>query len=81
MQKAIADFIRMKIFTVGELQTSKLAYNPGRTQGDIAEELGLSVHTIDTYYKRFLRKAREFFNIKFMTVLEGAVYLRKEGLL
>lgn len=82
LKKTIASFLKMKIFTIGELQTiRKLAYNPGITQSEIAHELELSVHTIDTFYKRFLRKAREFFNVEFLTVLDAAVHLRKEGLL
>jgi len=58
-----------------------IAYNPGITQAKIAEELDLSIHTIDTYYKRFLRKAREFYREEFLSVLDAAVHLRKEGLL
>jgi DNA-binding CsgD family transcriptional regulator len=82
IQKVIASFIGMKIFTINELQVArKTAYNPRITQAQIAKELGLSVHTVNTYYKRFLNKAREFFGKDFLTLLEASIYLRKEGLL
>ena len=82
LQKAIASVLKMKGLTVGELQTiRKLVYNPRITQSEIADEFDLSVYTIGTYYKRFLRKAREFFNVEFLTVMEAGVHLRKEGLL
>jgi len=82
LEKTTKDFLKMKVFTAGELQAiRKLAYNPGITQSKIAEELDLSVHTIETYDKRFLHKAREFYREEFLSVLDAAIHLRKEGLL
>ncbi len=82
MQKAIACFLKMKVFTVNELQCiRKLAYNPDITQAEIANELNLSPHTVDTYYKRFLIKSRDFFSKEFRSVLDAALHLRHEGLL
>ena len=82
MKKVMESFSKMKVFTVSELQViRKLAYNPDVTQAKIASELGLSINTIDTYYKRFLEKARGFFCENFHTVHEAALRLKKEGLL
>jgi DNA-binding CsgD family transcriptional regulator len=81
-EKAMERFLGMRIFSVNELQVArKLAYNPGITKPDIALAFNRSVHTIDTYYKRLLRKARSFFNTEFPTVFDVAMYLRNEGLL
>jgi hypothetical protein len=82
MQKAIEQFLGMKVFSANELQVARLlAYQPGITQGEIAALMNLSVHTVDTYYKRFLKKSREFFVIEFASVSEAAKYLRNSGLL
>jgi DNA-binding CsgD family transcriptional regulator len=84
MQKAMEHFISMRVFTTGELQAIRLLIdkkNNNNTQAQIAKSLNLSVHTIDTYYKRFLSKARDFYQIQFPTVLDAAHYLRKEGLI
>ncbi|MBL7727966.1 MAG: hypothetical protein JNM68_09785, partial [Dinghuibacter sp.] len=80
--KAIERFLGMRVFSVNELQVArKLAYNPGITKPEIAREFDRSVHTIDTYYKRFLKKARGFFDSDFPTVQDAAGYLKNEGLL
>jgi hypothetical protein len=82
MRQVMQKFLGMKIFSPNELQTARrLAYNPGITQAKIAEAEGVSVYTIDTYCKRFLNKARDFFQEPFPSVLDAAVFLRKEGLL
>jgi DNA-binding CsgD family transcriptional regulator len=82
MEKTIARFLGMKIFTASELQAiRKLAYHPQITQAEIARDLDRSIHTIDTYYKRFLSKAREFYKQDFASVSDAAQHLRKEGLL
>lgn len=82
MAKAMERFLSMKIFTSGELQSIRLlAYNPKLTQSSIARHLGLSVYTIDTYYKRFLTKARSFYGVPFASVLDAALHLKREGLL
>ena len=82
LQKAIEQFLGMKVFSPNELDVARLiAYEPGITQAEIAAVLNKSVYTIDTYYKRFLKKAREFFCIHFLTVGDAATYLRNSGLL
>jgi hypothetical protein len=82
LRNAMKQFEGMKIFSPKELQTARrIAYNPGITQAAIAKEQEVSVHTIDTYCKRFLKKAREFFSQDFSSVADAALYLRKEGLL
>ncbi|HEU4575603.1 MAG TPA: hypothetical protein VFS36_11430 [Chitinophagaceae bacterium] len=75
-------FRELKVFSIGELQVARaLAYNQLATQQEIAESLGKSPHTIDTYCKRFLKKARDYFHVNFSTVAEAAKYVRKAGLL
>jgi len=82
MKQAVEQFIGMKIFSVNELHVARLlAYTPAITQKEIADLLGKSVHTIDTYCKRFSKKSKEFFHIDFPTVKEAALYLQKSGLL
>lgn len=82
MQQVVEQFLGMKIFSTKELQTARrLAYEPGITQAQLAAELGVAVSTIDTYCKRFLHKAREFFHHDFSTASEAAAFLKKEGLL
>jgi hypothetical protein len=82
MQKAIEQFLGMKVFSVSELNVARLlAYNPGITLGEIAKILHKSPHTIDTYYKRFLRKSRDFFCMDFPSVGDAARFLRNTGLL
>lgn len=82
LRQAFEYFISMKVFSMGEMQAIRLlAYNPKYTQKQISEKLGVSVHTVDTYYKRFLGKAREFYHLDFATVMEAANYLRREGLI
>ena len=82
MQKTIEQFLGMKVFSVNELHVARLiAYKPGITQAEIADELNKSVHTINTYYKRFLKKSREFFCNDFPAVSDAASYLRNSGLL
>ncbi len=85
LEKVMEAFLKMKVYSVNELQTArKLAYKPQLTQAKLAKELGLSVHTINTYYKRLLTKTRDFFHKtekEIPTTLEAALFLRKEGLL
>ncbi len=82
LSKTMQRFIDMKIFSAKELQTARiLAYDPEATQSTIAEEFDVSRHTIDTFYRRFLEKARNFFGKEFRSATEAAVFLRKEGLL
>lgn len=82
LQKTIEQFLGMKVFSQGELQVARIiAYSPENTQAAIAKKMDVSPHTIDTFCKRFLNKAREFFRIDFTTAAEAAVYLKREGLL
>ncbi len=82
LQKTLENFLRMKIFSVSELQVARLiAYQTGITQNEIATILDRSANTIDTYYKRFLKKSREFFCTDFEKVGDAASYLRDSGLL
>jgi DNA-binding CsgD family transcriptional regulator len=82
MRQVIEHFLSMKIFSVNELQVARIiAYDRSMTQKTIAIELGLSPNTIDTYCKRFLRKARQFFHFDFATVTDAALYLKENGLL
>ncbi|MFT3824726.1 MAG: hypothetical protein QM731_12430 [Chitinophagaceae bacterium] len=78
-------FLEMKVFSVKELQIARmLAYKPGITQAQMAKEFDCSVHTIDTYYKRFLTKARDFFHKtekELPSTIEAALFLKVEGLL
>jgi DNA-binding CsgD family transcriptional regulator len=82
MRQVIEHFLGMKIFSVNELQVARmLAYNASITQKSIAEVLDRSPNTIDTYCKRFLRKARLFFHHEFISVTAAADYLKENGLL
>lgn len=81
LQKVIDSFQNMKVFTDREIQIArKVAYNRGITQAQIAQDLNISVNTVDTYYKRFLSKARNLFDEDFPTAVSAATYLSKEGL-
>ena len=82
LENALANFVGMKLFSAQELQVARLlAYQPGITQQKLAEQFNRSTNTIDTYYKRFLTKARNYFHLNFQNVQEAANYLRESGLL
>lgn len=82
MKQVMEHFLGMKIFSVNELQTARaLAYNPGATQKSIAAMVKKSPNTIDTFTKRFLQKARQYFHIEFASATEAADYLKQNGLL
>lgn len=82
MQQVLENFLGMKIFSFNELQVARiLVYQPGITQKEIAAVLNKSPYTIDTYCKRFLEKARDYFHSDFPTVVDAAAYLFKNGLL
>jgi hypothetical protein len=82
MEKTKEQFERLKVFSPKEMQVArKLAYQPGTTMNEMAEALAISVPALHQYYNRFLKKAREFFEINFVTTLEAALYVKKEGLL
>jgi len=82
MQKVMESFLGLKIFSPAELQVARiLVYQKAVTQKEIARILGKSPHTIDTYCKRFLIKAREYFHYEFSSALEAAIYLHRNGLI
>ncbi|MFN4314020.1 MAG: hypothetical protein ACK4E0_07000 [Chitinophagaceae bacterium] len=82
LENALANFLGMKVFSAQELQVARLlAYQPGITQQKLAAQFNRSTHTIDTYYKRFLTKARDYFHINFQNVQEAANYLRESALI
>lgn len=81
LQKTIQHFLGMKVFSPNELQVARIiAYIPSIKQAAIATQLQVSPHTIDTYCKRFLNKARDYFHADFPSVVDAAVYLKREGL-
>ena len=81
MMNTMKRFLDMKIFSVKELQVARaVAYNPGITRARLASDFNVTVSTIDTYFSRFLEKARDFFIRDFPTVDAAAKYLREEGL-
>ncbi len=81
LRKTMQQFLGMKIFSVQELEVArKIAYQPGIRQAEIAVALDIAPSTVETYFKRFLAKAREYFHADFGTVQEAATYLRREGL-
>ncbi len=84
LKKVLEDFIRMKVYSLKELQTARsMAYRPDLTQAQLAKESGLSVYTIKTYCKRLLLKTRDFFNksdAEIPTAIDAALFLKKEGL-
>jgi hypothetical protein len=81
LQKTMEQFMGMKVFSPKELQVARmLAYTPTLKQGEIATAMAASPHTIDTYCKRFLNKARDYFHYNFASVTDAAVHLKKEGL-
>jgi len=83
LDKVKSNFPGMKFFSDSELRLANILADrtPGITQQKIAEKLKLSPNTIDTYYKRFLKKARTYFHIDFTNAQEAATYLREAGLL
>jgi hypothetical protein len=71
LEKTMEKFLEMKIFSAKELQTARiLAYNSNATQSSIAKEFEVSRYTVDTFYKRFLEKARNFFGKEFRSATE-----------
>jgi DNA-binding CsgD family transcriptional regulator len=82
MEQVLENFLGLKIFSVNEFHIARmLAYNAGITQKKIAAILSKSPNTIDTYCKRFLTKARDYFHHEFSSASEAARYLQKNGLL
>lgn len=82
LNKTMQRFMEMKIFSAKELQTARiLAYDVDANQNSIAAKFNVTRHTVDTFYRRFLEKARNFFGKEFRSATEAAVFLRKEGLL
>lgn len=82
MKKVMENFLGMKVFSDRELQVARLlAYQPGISQRQIAAILQVKPNAIDTYCKRFLTKARDYFHHDFRSALEAALYLQKAGLL
>lgn len=82
LNRMLSDFVAMKIFSPNEFQIARrLAYNTNITQAEIADEFGLTVNTVNTYYKRFLEKARNYFQLEFATLAEASSYLRRECIL
>jgi DNA-binding transcriptional regulator LsrR (DeoR family) len=70
------------VFSTNEFQIArKLAYNTKLTQAEIADEFGFTINTVNTYYKRILEKARDFFQIKFNSLAEVTTYLKRECIL
>lgn len=82
MEQVLQKFLGLKTFSVNEFHVARLlAYETAITQKRIAEILGKSPNTIDTYCKRFLNKARSCFHHEFSSAVEAAIYLKKNGLL
>jgi len=82
MNQVMERFVCMKVFTRSELQTIRcLVYDTNITQSEIARQMGCTVNTISTYYRRFLAKARDFYGQDFPSVLDAALYLKREGLI
>lgn len=82
MKKVLDNFLGMKVFSDRELQVARLlAYQPRISQRQIATILQVKPNAIDTYCKRFLTKARDYFHHDFRSALEAAIYLQKTGLL
>jgi hypothetical protein len=82
LKNIIKDFEGMKIFAAKEFQIArKLAYHPNVTPAELAREFGLRKSSINTYYKRFLEKAREYFQMDFQSMSDAAKYLRRECIL
>jgi len=82
MEQTMAHFMGMKIFSPTEIQVArKIAYNNGITRKELAAEFDVSIHTITTFYKRFMEKTRNFFQKDFSTMENAALFLRKEGFL
>lgn len=84
-ERARAQLLQLKVYSVNELKTARaLAYDNSITRAALAARLGISVHTIDTYCRRFLHKTREYFNKadqEISSTLQAALFLKKEGLL
>jgi hypothetical protein len=82
MKKTMEKFLQMRVFSVKELQTARLlAYQPEITKETIAQTFDVAKNTVDTFYKRFLAKSRDFFGQEFESAKEAAIFLKKEGLL
>lgn len=82
MQQVIQHFIDMRVFARQEMRIARLfVYHPEITQTKIAVMLKLKYTTIRTHCRRFLEKARDFFQQDFRSPREAALFLHKEGLL
>lgn len=82
LNNIMEDFEGMKIFAAKEFQIArKLAYNPHISATELANEFELKPSTVNTYYKRFLEKARNYFQIDFESMSDAANYLRRECIL
>jgi hypothetical protein len=84
-QKLHVTFKEMKVFSSKEWQIAvEMACKPGITQAQLAKEFNLSIHTMDTYYRRILVKARKFFNKsekEFPTVQQAIGRMKQYGVL
>jgi hypothetical protein len=82
LEETMKKFLKMRVFSVKELQTARLlAYQPDITKEIIAKKFAVTKNTVDTFYKRFLAKSREFFGQEFESARDAAVFLKREGLL
>ncbi|MHA4844531.1 hypothetical protein ACX0G7_10225 [Flavitalea antarctica] len=82
LSNIMKDFEGMKIFAAKEFQIArKIAYNPNITPAELAQEFELQPSSINTYYKRFLEKARDYFQMEFESMSDAAKYLRRECIL
>jgi hypothetical protein len=81
-QMVLKNFMEQKYFSDKEFEVLKYyAGNESINRKQLAELLGVTVTTIDTFIKRILVKARTTFTHPFSDVKAVALYLKKEKIL
>jgi hypothetical protein len=75
-------FIGTKFFSKNELEIIRThAYNENTSVKVISQKLKIAESSAETYHKRILIKAFELFHVKFKSVKEVSVFLRKQSLI
>jgi hypothetical protein len=82
MSHVVDRFRKMKVFSSREYQLARISVeNPDFTRKDISDIMEVGIDSVGTYSRRFLDKARNFFEVEFPTTQDAAACLRNNGLI
>lgn len=82
MSDVVDRFRKMKVFSSREYQLARISVeNPDFTRKDISDIMAIGIDSVGTYSRRFLDKARNFFEVEFPTTQDAAACLRNNGLI